>query len=39
MWWAAKHRQHHMHSDTDPDLHSPVLRGFLYAHIGRIFLL
>jgi stearoyl-CoA desaturase (delta-9 desaturase) len=38
LWWAAKHRQHHMHSDTDADLHSPVLRGFLYAHIGWIFL-
>jgi stearoyl-CoA desaturase (Delta-9 desaturase) len=39
LWWAAKHRQHHLHSDTDADLHSPVLRGFLYAHIGWIFLL
>jgi stearoyl-CoA desaturase (Delta-9 desaturase) len=39
LWWAAKHRQHHMHSDTDGDLHSPVLRGFLYAHVGWIFLL
>jgi stearoyl-CoA desaturase (delta-9 desaturase) len=38
LWWAAKHRQHHMHSDTDADLHSPVLRGFLYAHVGWIFL-
>jgi stearoyl-CoA desaturase (Delta-9 desaturase) len=39
LWWAAKHRQHHMHSDTGADLHSPVLRGFLHAHIGWIFLL
>jgi stearoyl-CoA desaturase (delta-9 desaturase) len=39
LWWAAKHRQHHMHSDTDADLHSPVRRGFLYAHVGWIFLL
>jgi stearoyl-CoA desaturase (delta-9 desaturase) len=39
LWWAAKHRQHHMHSDTDADLHSPVRRGLLYAHIGWIFLL
>jgi stearoyl-CoA desaturase (delta-9 desaturase) len=39
LWWAAKHRQHHMHSDTDVDLHSPVRRGFLYAHVGWIFLL
>jgi stearoyl-CoA desaturase (Delta-9 desaturase) len=39
LWWAAKHRQHHMHSDTEADLHSPVLSGFLYAHVGWIFLL
>jgi stearoyl-CoA desaturase (delta-9 desaturase) len=39
LWWAAKHRQHHMHSDTDADLHSPVRRSFLYAHVGWIFLL
>jgi stearoyl-CoA desaturase (Delta-9 desaturase) len=39
LWWAAKHRQHHLHSDTDDDLHSPVLRGFLYAHVGWIFVL
>jgi stearoyl-CoA desaturase (Delta-9 desaturase) len=38
LWWAAKHRQHHMHSDTNSDLHSPVLRGFLFAHVGWIFL-
>jgi stearoyl-CoA desaturase (delta-9 desaturase) len=38
LWWAAKHRQHHRHADTEADLHSPVLRGFLYAHIGWIFL-
>jgi stearoyl-CoA desaturase (delta-9 desaturase) len=37
LWWAAKHRQHHMHSDTDFDLHSPVLRSLLYAHVGWIF--
>jgi stearoyl-CoA desaturase (delta-9 desaturase) len=37
LWWAAKHRRHHMHSDTDADLHSPVLCGFLYAHVGWIF--
>jgi stearoyl-CoA desaturase (Delta-9 desaturase) len=37
LWWAAKHRQHHMHSDTDFDVHSPVVRSFLYAHVGWIF--
>jgi stearoyl-CoA desaturase (delta-9 desaturase) len=28
-----------MHSDTDGDLHSPILRGFFYAHVGWVFLL
>jgi stearoyl-CoA desaturase (delta-9 desaturase) len=37
LWWAAKHRRHHKHSDTDLDVHSPVKRGFLYAHVGWIF--
>jgi hypothetical protein len=35
--WAAKHRLHHRHSDTTADVHSPVQRGFLYAHVGRTF--
>jgi stearoyl-CoA desaturase (delta-9 desaturase) len=26
-----------MHSDTDSDVHSPVVRSFLYAHVGWIF--
>jgi stearoyl-CoA desaturase (delta-9 desaturase) len=37
LWWAAKHRQHHRCSDTASDVHSPVQRGFLYAHLGWIF--
>src|SRR4051794_6416514 len=24
LWWAAKHRLHHRHSDTPDDVHSPV---------------
>ena len=28
LWWAAHHRAHHQHADTDEDLHSPVKRGF-----------
>jgi hypothetical protein len=35
--WVAKHRQHHMHADTEADLDSPVLRGLFYAHVGWIF--
>jgi stearoyl-CoA desaturase (Delta-9 desaturase) len=37
LWWAAKHRQHHKHSDTAADVHSPAQHGFLYAHLGWIF--
>jgi stearoyl-CoA desaturase (delta-9 desaturase) len=37
LWWAAKHRLHHRHSDTELDVHSPVRRGFFYAHVGWIF--
>ena len=37
LWWAAKHRHHHLHSDTGQDVHSPVQRGFLYSHLGWIF--
>ena len=37
LWWAAKHRHHHKHSDTEEDIHSPRQRGFLYSHVGWIF--
>ena len=37
LWWAAKHRHHHLHSDTEHDVHSPRHKGFLYAHLGWIF--
>jgi len=37
LWWAAKHRHHHRHSDTEFDVHSPRQRGFWYAHVGWIF--
>lgn len=36
LWWAAHHRHHHRHSDQEPDIHSPTLRGFLWAHMGWI---
>jgi stearoyl-CoA desaturase (Delta-9 desaturase) len=39
LWWAAHHRRHHRYADTDLDVHSPILRGFLYAHLGWIFVL
>jgi stearoyl-CoA desaturase (delta-9 desaturase) len=37
LWWAAKHRHHHLHSDTEQDTHSPRHRGFVYSHVGWIF--
>ena len=37
LWWAAKHRHHHLHSDTQHDVHSPRHRGFFYSHVGWIF--
>jgi stearoyl-CoA desaturase (Delta-9 desaturase) len=37
LWWAAKHRHHHLHSDTAGDVHSPRRHGFLYSHLGWIF--
>jgi stearoyl-CoA desaturase (Delta-9 desaturase) len=33
IWWAAHHRQHHLYSDKDKDIHSPR-HGFLWSHIG-----
>jgi stearoyl-CoA desaturase (delta-9 desaturase) len=37
LWWAAKHRHHHLHSDTPHDVHSPRHKGFFYSHVGWIF--
>lgn len=37
LWWAAKHRHHHLHSDTAHDVHSPRHKGFVYSHLGWIF--
>jgi stearoyl-CoA desaturase (delta-9 desaturase) len=34
IWWASVHRSHHRQSDGPGDPHSPVLRGFWYAHLG-----
>jgi stearoyl-CoA desaturase (Delta-9 desaturase) len=37
LWWASKHRHHHLHSDTETDIHSPRHKGFVYSHFGWIF--
>ena len=34
LWWAAHHRNHHRHSDTALDVHSPVQHGFFWSHMG-----
>jgi stearoyl-CoA desaturase (Delta-9 desaturase) len=36
LWWAANHRVHHKYSDQPEDVHSPVQRGFWWAHVGWI---
>lgn len=35
LWWAAHHRDHHRHADTELDVHSP-LKGFWWSHVGWI---
>lgn len=36
LWWAGHHRNHHLHSDTARDIHSPVKDGFWWSHVGWI---
>jgi stearoyl-CoA desaturase (delta-9 desaturase) len=36
LWWAAHHRKHHRHSDTEHDVHSPHTHGFFWSHMGWI---
>ncbi len=36
IWWASHHRHHHRHSDTPEDLHSPIVYGIYYAHVGWV---
>lgn len=36
IWWASHHRHHHKYSDTPEDLHSPVVHGIYYSHIGWV---
>ncbi len=37
LWWVIHHRKHHTHSDAPGDVHSPVLDGFWFAHLGWLF--
>jgi stearoyl-CoA desaturase (delta-9 desaturase) len=34
LWWSAHHRRHHLHVDTEEDLHSPIMRSVWQSHIG-----
>lgn len=34
LWWAAHHRNHHRHADTERDVHSPRVHGFWRSHCG-----
>jgi stearoyl-CoA desaturase (delta-9 desaturase) len=34
LWWSAHHRSHHLHTDTERDLHSPITRTFWHSHVG-----
>jgi stearoyl-CoA desaturase (delta-9 desaturase) len=36
LWWASVHRHHHVHSDQEADVHSPVQHSFVWSHIGWI---
>lgn len=36
LWWAAHHRKHHRHADTEVDVHSPRYHGFWWSHMGWI---
>ncbi|HKE88825.1 MAG TPA: acyl-CoA desaturase [Gemmatimonadales bacterium] len=36
LWWAAHHRKHHRHADTEVDVHSPRIHGFWWSHMGWI---
>jgi len=37
LWWASHHRVHHKESDKPGDPHSPLQRGYWYAHVGWFF--
>jgi stearoyl-CoA desaturase (delta-9 desaturase) len=37
LWWAGHHRHHHRFSDTEEDVHSPIIDSFWYSHVGWVF--
>lgn len=34
LWWSAHHRRHHLHTDTEQDLHSPRTQSLWQSHVG-----
>ncbi|RUT01727.1 delta 9 acyl-lipid fatty acid desaturase [Dulcicalothrix desertica PCC 7102] len=36
LWWAARHRHHHRFADTEQDVHSPIINGFWWSHVGWV---
>ncbi len=34
LWWSSHHRRHHLHADTENDLHSPLTRTWWRSHVG-----
>jgi stearoyl-CoA desaturase (Delta-9 desaturase) len=36
IWWASHHRHHHKYSDTEEDVHPPLIYGIWWAHIGWV---
>jgi stearoyl-CoA desaturase (delta-9 desaturase) len=36
LWWASHHRLHHKRSDQPGDVHSVLLDGFWWSHVGWI---
>ncbi|WP_374865848.1 acyl-CoA desaturase [Pelatocladus sp. BLCC-F211] len=36
LWWAAHHRHHHHYTDTEQDIHSPIIHGFWWSHVGWV---
>jgi stearoyl-CoA desaturase (Delta-9 desaturase) len=36
LWWASHHREHHRHSDTPNDPHSPHETSFWWSHVGWV---
>jgi stearoyl-CoA desaturase (Delta-9 desaturase) len=36
LWWASHHRRHHKYTDQEGDIHSPVMEGFWWSHIGWV---